>query len=81
MTDMSTEEDTSFEDALDKGDFGFIVCSVTGKLKGLWIPQEMGDVPVPDTIIRLCVDYFGIDPEEFDENYEYNNNKIPRILH
>lgn len=80
---MSTEEDTSFDDALDDTDFGFIVCGVTGKLKGLWIPEGMEDIPVPETIIHLCVDYFGIDPKEFDENYEYNDDDddTPRVIH
>jgi hypothetical protein len=36
-------------------------------LKGLWIPQNMEDEPVPESVYRLCVDYFGIDPAEFDE--------------
>ena len=45
-----------------------IVCSETGKLKGLWIPQEMDDKPVPKTIVRLCVEHFNIDPDEFDKN-------------
>ena len=61
-------EAIEFEDALEPTDFGLIVCSETGKLKGLWIPQEMDDKPVPKTIVRLCVEHFNIDPDEFDKN-------------
>ena len=61
-----------FEDALEPTDFGLIVCGETGKLKGLWIPQEMEDKPVPQNIIDLCIDFFGIDPSEFDdEDYDH----------
>jgi hypothetical protein len=64
---MSEEQDVSFEEALEDTDFGFIVCGKTGRLKGLWIPKEMDDEPVPENIINMCVEHFGIDPEDFDE--------------
>ena len=67
---MSDEQETSFEDALEDTDFGFIVCGKTGALKGLWIPKEMDDKPVPENIIRMCVEHFGIDPAEFEEDEE-----------
>ena len=64
---MSTQK-IEFEDALEDTDFGLIVCGKTGDLKGLWIPSEMDEEPVPENIIRLCVEYFGIDPSEFDDD-------------
>ena len=66
-----SEDDTEysdFETALDDDDFGFIVDGKTGKLKGLWIPKGNTDLEVPDTIIHLCVDYFDIDPIEFESD-------------
>ena len=57
-----------FDEALEPTDFGFIVCGKTGRLKGLWIPKEMDDEPVPESIIQLCVEHFGIDPAEFDDD-------------
>jgi len=63
---MSDKEELPFEEALEDTDFGFIVCGITGKLKGLWIPKEMDDAPVPENIINMCVEHFGIDPAEFD---------------
>jgi hypothetical protein len=56
-----------FENALSPTDFGFIVCGKTGRLKGLWIPSEMDNKPVPETIVRMCVEHFGINPDEFDD--------------
>ena len=64
---MSDNHELTFEESLEDTDFGLIVCGETGKLKGLWVPTEMGDDPVPESIIRMCVEIFGIDPEEFEE--------------
>lgn len=69
---MSTE--IKFEDALEPTDFGFIVCSKTGKLRGLWIPTQMENEEVPQSIINLCVRHFGVDPSEFDD-------ETPQQLH
>ena len=60
-------EKVSFDEALDDEDFGFIVCGKTGKLKGLWIPEGQEEDNVPEVIIKLCVEFFGIDPEEFND--------------
>jgi len=67
---MSENHEMAFEEALEDTDFGFIVCGKTGRLKGLWIPKEMDDAPVPENIIQMCVEHFGIDPAEFDEDEE-----------
>ena len=61
-------KELEFEDALEPTDFGFIVCGKTGRLKGLWIPKEMNEEPVPESIISLCIEHFGIDPSEFDDD-------------
>jgi hypothetical protein len=67
---MNDSHETTFEEALEDTDFGFIVCGKTGRLKGLWIPIEMNDQPVPENIIHMCAEYFDIDPSEFDEELE-----------
>ena len=64
---MSDNHELEFSEALEETDFGLIVCGKTGKLKGLWIPSELEDDPVPGSIVNMCVDIFGIDPEEFDD--------------
>lgn len=61
-------DEINFEDALEPTDFGFIVCGKTGELKGLWIPSEMDDEPVPENIVKMCVEHFGIDPKEFEDD-------------
>lgn len=68
---MSEEtHDALFGDTLAENDYGLIVCGKTGALKGLWIPKTHEDDYVPDSIIHLCVNYFGVDPSEFDEEDE-----------
>lgn len=66
---MSNDErhEVMFEDSLEDTDFGFIVCGKTGRLKGLWIPKELEDEEVPENIVNLCIDVFGIDESEFFE--------------
>ena len=67
-----TNHELSFEDSLEDSDYGLIVCGKTGKLKGLWIPSGSDDDEVPDTIVRVCVDIFGIDEEEFNDEQKRN---------
>lgn len=56
-----------FDDALEPTDFGFIVCSKTGRLKGLWIPEGMEDETVPESIANICKEFFGIDPNSEED--------------
>ena len=56
----------TFEEALEDDDWGLII-DKTGKLKGLFIPDSSDGNDVPENIIRMCVEHFGIDPEEFDD--------------
>jgi len=67
MSDDDETHDKTFEGTIDDSDYGLIICGETGMLKGMWIPKEIEDKPVPESIVNLCVDYFGIDPAEFDD--------------
>ena len=67
---MTKEHELLFEDSLEDSDYGFIVCGKTGKLKGLWIPSGSDDDEVPETIVRMCIDIFDIDPAEFEDTEE-----------
>ena len=61
------EHSVHFDESLEETDFGFIVCGLTGRLKGLWVPDNMEDQPVPKPIVEICKNYFGIDPTD-EEN-------------
>ena len=68
MDDDKNETETHdglFEDNLEETDYGLIVCGKTGNLKGLWIPKGQDDEEVPESLVRICVDVFGIDENEF----------------
>jgi len=61
------KKSSTFEDFLTEDDYGFIVCSKTGTLKGLWVPEGQEHVSVPDTIVNICKEYFGLDPNEYPD--------------
>ena len=54
----------TFEESLEASDWGLIIDS-KGNLKGLFIPDGSTEDDVPENIIQLCCNQFGIDPEEF----------------
>lgn len=78
--DVSDKEYKEFEDSLSDEDYGFIICGKTGSLKGLWIPQNLEGDSVPETIINICIDYFGIDPEEFADE-DTMGEPLTRSIH
>lgn len=58
-----------FEDTLEEDDYGFMV-DKDGNLKGIWIPKGHEDVEVPDAIVQLIKEKWGIDPSN-ESNYGY----------
>ena len=61
---MVMSKKVTFEDALSDTDWGLIIDN-KGRLKGLFVPDGCDEDDVPDSIIELCCDKFGIDPQEF----------------
>ena len=56
-------ESVTFEQSLEDDDWGLII-GKNGELKGMFIPEGQDDAEVPQTIIDICIKYFGIDPTE-----------------
>lgn len=56
-------ESVTFEEALEDDDWGIII-GKDGTLKGMFIPEGQDEEQVPDVIVKMCIDYFGIDPTE-----------------
>jgi len=56
-----------FDDTIDENDYGLIVCGLTGRLKGIWIPEGKDQELVPDTVAKVCIEHFGVDPNDDDE--------------
>ena len=75
MNNSNKSHELEFEDALEETDFGLIVCGKTGRLKGLWIPKDLDDEEVPESLVRICVDVFGIDEKEFFETEETSDGQ------
>jgi hypothetical protein len=55
-----------FKKALDTTDYGLIV-GCDGMLKGIWVPETMNGLDIPEGIVNLCVTRFGIDPNGHGE--------------
>jgi hypothetical protein len=64
----------TFEESLEHDDWGLII-DKNGRLKGLFIPEGSDEDDVPESIIQVCCNQFGIDPEEFCDDDR------PAILH
>ena len=58
MTDVVT-----FEDSLEDDDWGLII-GKDGELKGMFIPEGYEEDLVPNVIIEICKQHFGVDPTE-----------------
>ena len=56
-------EKVTFEESLEESDWGIII-GKNGELKGMFIPEEEDDAEVPEVIVKLCKEYWGIDPTE-----------------
>lgn len=50
-----------FKEALTETDYGLIV-GKDGNLKGIWIPAGHEDDEIPDAVVSICIQHFGIDP-------------------
>jgi hypothetical protein len=60
---MSQPQVVKFEDTLEEDDWGLII-GKDGTLKGMFIPEGSDDAEVPEAIIEICKQFFGIDPTE-----------------
>lgn len=56
-------EQVTFEDSLEKDDWGIII-GKNGELKGMFIPEGEDEADVPEVIVKLCKEYWGIDPTD-----------------
>ena len=63
----------TFEESLEQDDWGLII-DKNGRLKGLFIPEGSSEEDVPESIINVCCNQFGIDPQEFSDDQ-------PNFLH
>ena len=55
-----------FKQSLDTSDYGLIV-GCDGMLKGIWVPETMQGLDIPEGIVDMCVQKFGIDPNGHGE--------------
>jgi hypothetical protein len=58
--------EVEFNTALDNTDYGLIV-GKNGCLKGIWIPNALAEGVIPDAVVNLCVEHFGINPNTSEQ--------------
>lgn len=56
-----TKIELEFREALDETDYGLII-GANGELKGIWVPNGSHDRAIPQGIVNMCQQQFGIDP-------------------
>lgn len=62
-----THDYMEFNKVLEDTDYGIIV-NKDGTIKGIWVPRELEKEDIPATISRICIEYFGVDPND-ESNY------------
>ena len=65
----------TFEESLEQDDWGLII-DKNGRLKGLFIPDGSSEDDVPESIIQLCCSQFGINPDEFYNDSDNENQTL-----
>jgi hypothetical protein len=63
-----THDYMEFNKVLEDTDYGIIV-NKDGTIKGIWVPRNLEKAEIPATISRICIEYFGIDPND-ESNYQ-----------
>ena len=67
---MNKKKDLTLEEQIGEDDWAIIIGN-NGNLKGIFIPQGMDEELVPESIVQIMAQYFGVDfEEEIDEAVE-----------
>jgi hypothetical protein len=76
MSDHNEDDDQydTLHSLLHKDDWAIIIGD-NGNLKGLYIPKGSDEEEVPDSIVRIMEEYFGVD---FDEEFN-DDDELPPI--
>lgn len=57
-------EEILFGDSIGENEYGFIVDGLTGRLKGVWVPSSNENQPLPDVIVAIMNNCFGVSPDD-----------------
>ena len=63
-----------FKTSLEATDYGLIVGN-DGMLKGIWVPEGMDGLDIPEGIVDICIQKFGIDPNGDSDQSDH------RVMH
>ena len=71
MKEDHQDEDLSLYDQMDNDDWALIIGN-DGKLKGMFIPEGKDEDEVPESIVYIMENYFGLDFSEDEEKSSDN---------
>jgi hypothetical protein len=74
---MSKEELKTLEEQIGDDDWAIII-GKDGNLKGLFIPAGSDDEDVPESIVAIMSDYYGVD---FDEAMDDGDDPTGQTIH
>ena len=77
---MDDDEKKTLEEQLGQDDWA-IVIDRDGKLKGLFIPDGSDEDEVPEAIIVIMEQYFGMNFEEEREEEDFWQDDFPETIH
>ena len=63
-----SKNDLTLEEQLGRDDWAIIIGN-DGNLKGIFIPQGMDEELVPESIVQIMAQYFGVDFDDEDTEY------------
>lgn len=72
MSESSERHSLKFERTLEDNDYGLIL-SQTGMLKGIWVPDHLWNEPFPPSIVQICLDNYGFDPNTSEDEQPERN--------
>lgn len=56
-----------FREVVSENDYGLII-SDNGNLRGIWVPEDKSGCELPHAVVKICMDFYGIDPRDDFEN-------------
>jgi hypothetical protein len=74
MSNSKLTHSLKFEKTLESNDYGLIIAE-DGALKGIWVPDHLWSAPLPCSIVKICIEHYGINPNNCGDQ------TLPQKLH
>lgn len=72
MSEVNERHSLKFERTLEDNDYGLII-SQGGMLKGIWVPDHLWNEPFPVSIVKICLENYGFNPNDNEDESPARN--------